>query len=171
MHSAAWGGGELRDSPSRKSSAQFAAPILSGSGCGVRPGHQRCPAASPATLRVARARPLPLRYEVRPRCAPLAPLKRRPRRGRRFSESRYSLSAYSSSPPAVSSNELRRVAVRRARWRRTARFKEPQELGQQRGPKHSPILRPVSASLRLRCRSAAFSRALRDSSIFGAPPK
>ncbi len=119
LHSAAWGGGELRDSPSRKSSAQFAAPILSGSGCGVRPGHRRCPAASPATLRVARARPLC--YEVRPQRAPLAPLKRRPRRGRRFSESRYSLSAYSSSPPAVSSNELRRVAVRRAGWRRTAR--------------------------------------------------
>ena len=31
----------------------------------------------------------------------------------------------------------------------------------------APILRPVSASLRLRYRSAAFSRALRDSSIFG----
>ncbi len=34
-------------------------------------------------------------------------------------------------------------------------------------PTHHPILRPVSTSLRLRCRSAAFSRALRDSSIFG----
>ena len=34
-------------------------------------------------------------------------------------------------------------------------------------PKHCPVL----TSLRLRCRSAAFSRALRDSSIFGAPPK
>ena len=64
-------------------------PILLSSGCGVRPGHQRCPAASPATLWVARAQPLC--YELRPRRAPHAPLKRRPRRGRRFCESRYSL--------------------------------------------------------------------------------
>ncbi len=58
-------------------------PILSGSGCGVRPGHRRCPAAGPAVLRTAKARPLPLRYEVRPRRAPLAPLWRRCARGRR----------------------------------------------------------------------------------------
>ncbi len=61
-------------------------PILV-SGCGIRPGHQRCPAASPAVLRTAKARP------IRPRRAPHVPLMRRPRRGRRFpSESRYSLS-------------------------------------------------------------------------------
>ncbi|WP_304471414.1 hypothetical protein, partial [uncultured Rikenella sp.] len=34
-------------------------------------------------------------------------------------------------------------------------------------PKLAPVLYPVCASLRLRYRSAAFSRALRDSSIFG----
>ena len=44
-------------------------------------------------------------------------------------------------------------------------------LSLKRGKKHSPTLRPVSASLRLRCRSAAFSRALRDSFYFGSPPK
>ena len=38
-------------------------------------------------------------------------------------------------------------------------------------PTHSPVLRPVCASLRLRFRSAAFSRALRDSFCFGSPPK
>ena len=43
-------------------------------------------------------------------------------------------------------------AALRLPGRRTARLKEPQKLG----PKHCP----VSASLRLRCRSAAFSRAL-----------
>ena len=32
-------------------------PILSGSGCGVRPGHRRCPAAGPAVLRTAKAQP------------------------------------------------------------------------------------------------------------------
>ncbi len=67
---------------------------------------------------------------IRPRRAPLAPLKRRPRRGRRFlSEPRYSLSTYSSSPPAESSNELRQVTAHRVGWRRTARLKEPQKLG------------------------------------------
>ncbi len=44
-------------------------------------------------------------------------------------------------------------------------------LKNKHSPKLAPVLRPVSASLRLRCRSAAFSRALRDSSIFGSPPK
>ncbi len=95
-------------------------------------------------------------------------------------------------------NELRRVAVRRVGWRRTARLYEPQKLSQQfnpkqspphspmlglarrenrnrfsrpknsHSPKHSPILRPVCASLRLRFRSAAFFARLRDSSIFGS---
>ncbi len=80
--------------------------------------------------------------------------------------------------------ELARVAVRRVGWRRTARLYEPQKLSQQFNPKQSPphspmlglarrenrirfsrpknkhspklvpVLRPVSASLRLRCRSA-----------------
>ena len=140
-----------------------------------------------------------------------------PIRGRRFlSEPRYSLSTYSSSPPAESSNELRQVTAHRVGWRRTARLKEPQKLGPfgfglssnsvgcglrrparaskmprrkpggsasrkssanssaQRGAKTdcgfparragtaqklAPVLRLVSASLRLRFRSAAFSRA------------
>ena len=41
LQPAAWGGGGLRGSVSRKSSAHLASdfrPILSGSGCGVRPG-------------------------------------------------------------------------------------------------------------------------------------
>ncbi len=82
------------------------------------------------------------------------------------------------SPPAESSNERRRVAVRRVGWRRTARLCESQKLGS----KH----RPVSASLRLRFRSAAFCRRppkegflrrdkffarLHDSFYFGSPPK
>ncbi len=60
-------------------------------------------------------------------------------------------------------NEPCRVAVRHSGWRRTARLKEPQE--------HSPKHCPVSAPLRLRFRSAVFSRALRDSFYFGSPPK
>ena len=51
-----------------------------------------------------------------------------------------------------------------ARCENRSRFSRPKNS---RSPKLAPILRPVSASLRLRCRSAAFSRALRDSSIFG----
>ncbi len=54
-------------------------------------------------------------------------LKRRCARGRRFCESRYSLLTYSSSPPAESSNELRRVAALRLPGRRTARLCESQE--------------------------------------------
>ncbi len=47
--------------------------------------------------------------EVRPRRAPHAPLMRRPRRGRRsLAESRYSLSAYSSSLPAGAQPSLRK---------------------------------------------------------------
>ena len=111
--------------------------ILSGSGCGVRPGHQRCPAASPATLRVAKTRPF---CKIRPRRALL----------KQFAAS-------------GECNEPCRVAVRRSGWRRTARLKEPQE--------HSPKHCPVSAPLRLRFRSAVFSRALRDSFYFGSPPK
>ena len=44
-----------------------------------------------------------------------------------------------------------------ARRENRKRFSRPKNS---RGPKHSPILRPVSASLRLRFRSAVFSRAL-----------
>ena len=71
-------------------------------------------AANYAALRVAKATPFTASgYRVRPRRAPLAPLMRRSRRGRRFSESRYSLSAYSSSPPAgsaTSPDELQSAA-------------------------------------------------------------
>ncbi len=55
-------------------------------------------------------------------------------------------------------NELQRVAALPLPGRRTARPKGSQKHGQQLSPTHSPVLRPVSASLRLRCRSAAFSR-------------
>ncbi len=58
-------------------------------------------------------------------------------------------------------NELRRVAVRRVGWRRTARLCESQKLGS----KH----RPVSASLRLRLRSAAFPSPAGISSRFCSP--
>ncbi len=60
LQSAARGGGELRGSKSRRSAAHLVSdfrPILSGAGCGVRPGHRRCPAASPAALRAAKAWP------------------------------------------------------------------------------------------------------------------
>ncbi len=106
-----------------------------------------------AVLRTARAQPIhrPV-CRVRPRRAPHAPLKRRPRRGRRFCESRYSLSTYNSSPPAESSNELRRVAARRVGWRRTARPKGSQEQcpkpGQQLSPIHCPNLSPMLSPAR-----------------------
>ncbi len=125
-------------------------------------------------FRVARARPIHRPFwEVHPRRASPAPLMRRYARGRRFLWNR----AIRSRPIAVH------------RWRRTARLCEPQKLGQRRGPaqrenrsrfsrpknkqspKPSPVLRPVSASLRLRFRSAAFPRALRDSFSFGLSPK
>ena len=54
--------------------------------------------------------------------------------------------------------------ARRGTARKPITVFEPKE---QHSPKQNPVLRPVSASLRLRYRSAAFSRALRDSSIFG----
>ena len=43
-------------------------------------------------------------------------------------------------------NELRRVAVRRVGWRRTARLKEPQKPDQKQSPKHRPDcrVRPVA---------------------------
>ncbi len=81
-------------------------------------------------------------------------------------------------------NEPRRVAVRRVGWRRTARLKEPLKHGQQLGParrenrnrfsrpknkqspKHSPVLRLVSAPLRLRCRSAGAARHLKDGPVY-----
>ena len=43
--------------------------ILSGSGCGVRPGHQRCPAAGPAVRRTAKARST-ARPKSKPRARP-----------------------------------------------------------------------------------------------------
>ncbi len=63
-------------------------------------------------------------------------------------------------------NELWRVAALRLPGRRTARPCGSQEHGLCFRPKH----RPVSASLRLRCRSAAF-RAPGDSFCFGSSPK
>ena len=55
-----------------------------------------------------------------------------------------------------------------ARRENRLRFSRPKN---RHNPKHSPVLRPVPASLRLRFRSAAFSPALRDSFYFGSPPK
>ena len=40
-------------------------------------------------------------------------------------------------------NELRRVAIRRVGWRRTARLKEPQKLGPKQAPTHHPNLSPM----------------------------
>ena len=62
---------ESRYSFSHQSFPQ-SAPILWGSGCGVRPGHRRCPAASPAALRAAEAQPIqpPQFCEVRSRPQP-----------------------------------------------------------------------------------------------------
>ncbi|WP_297830350.1 hypothetical protein, partial [uncultured Rikenella sp.] len=79
--------------------------------------------------------------------------------------------AYSNSPPAVSatsSDELQSAAWGGGELRDP---KGSQKHDQQFSPKLDPILGPVSASLRLRFRSAAFSRALRDSSIIRLPPK
>ena len=44
-------------------------PILLSSGCGVRPGHRRCPAASPAILRAAEAQPK-AKPKARPKVQP-----------------------------------------------------------------------------------------------------
>ena len=86
--------------------------------------------------------------------------------------------------PKVQSNSvgfgLRAPGVGRRPSAQARRFYEPQKHSQQlglarrenrfrfsrpknsRSPKHSPVLRPVSASLRLRCRSAAFAVARWD---------
>ena len=115
---------------------------------------------------------------------------RRCARGRRFlSESRYSLSVQadeacgahsnvSCGPPRseASARATLRVAKAQpnprpkalpnanpilgpARHENRLRFSRPKNS---RSPKHSPVLRPVSASLRLRCRSAAFAVARWD---------
>ncbi len=71
-------------------------------------GGPKAQRAGPAAQRAARARPLC--YEVRPQ---RAPLKRRPRRGRRFCESRYSLSVLTvrrQRRAATSSDELQPAA-------------------------------------------------------------
>ena len=99
LQPAAWGGGELHGSKSRNCTTSFVAPILSGSSCGVRPGHRRCPAASPAARRTAKATPFSDGFGL----SPTPPSgKAAGRTGRRFCESRYSLSyqipAQSSSP-------------------------------------------------------------------------
>ncbi len=62
---------------------------------------------------------------------------RRSRRERRFCESRY-LSWLKQFAASGECNELRRVAVRRLGWRRTARLCEPQKLGQQHKPNSPP---------------------------------
>ena len=152
--------------------------------------------------------------EIRPRCAfPRAGAfghsdwaASTPIRGRRsLAESRYSLSAYSSSPLAANCATqrvaqelslthrpnsvgfgLRALGVGQRPSAQARRLCEPQKHDQQLSPTHSPllgparrenrirfsrlknkhspklapVLRPVSVSLRLRCRSATFSRAL-----------
>ena len=91
LQSAAWDGGELRGSKSRKSSAH-SPPNSVGFGLSTTEVGRMAQRTGLATLEVARA--TPLCYEIRPRRASPAPLKRRCARGRRFlSESRYSLSA------------------------------------------------------------------------------
>ena len=70
LQPAAGGGGELRGSKSRKSTVH-SPPCLSVSGCGVRPGHRRCPAAGPAVLRTAKARPhTPPEEQAQPKARP-----------------------------------------------------------------------------------------------------
>ncbi len=123
LQPAARGGDELHGSKSRKSTAnnsaqtttqnsalfavQHSPPILTDSAC--RPSLRSRYAAwanRPAPLRVAEA-PHPFTApfsEVRPRRASPAPLMRRCARERRFYESRYSLSAYSSPPRGVAAN-------------------------------------------------------------------
>ncbi len=67
---------------------------------------------------------------IRPRAHPPAPaygVRCTPRTAILFGIALLALSL-SSSPPAESSNELRRVAARRAGWRRTARLCEPQKF-------------------------------------------
>ncbi len=150
-------------------------------------------AADCAALRAARA-PHPFTAPIlrssssaRP---PHAPLMRRPRRGRRFKEPRYSLS-----PPSPGQEFCPKPSPMRGPTRRENRFRFSR-------PKNK--CRPGYASLRLRCRSAAFYRRplgfhldfahrktseiplyaggrrffalfyfarLRDSFYFGSPPK
>ncbi len=81
---------------------------------------------------------------VRPRRAPLAPLMRRSRRGRRFKEPRYSLS-----PPSPGQEFCPKPSPMRGPTRRENRFRFSR-------PKNK--CRPGYASLRLRLRSAAFYR-------------
>ncbi len=67
---------------------------------------------------------------IRPRAHPPAPaygVRCTPRTAILFGIALLALSL-SSSPPAESSNELRRVAARRVGWRRTARLCEPQKF-------------------------------------------
>ena len=180
LQPAAWGGGELRGSKSRKSSAHFWA--------------RQHPIHRPRFARFVLGAPPP--HHLKRRCA----------RGRRFLlESRYSLSAYSSSPLAANCATqrvaqelslthrpnsvgfgLRALGVGQRPSAQARRLCEPQKHDQQLSPTHSPllgparrenrirfsrlknkhspklapVLRPVSASLRLRFRSATFSRAL-----------
>ena len=78
----------------------------------------------------------------------------------------------SSSPPAVnatSPDELQSAAGGGGELRDSSNRKSTAPIQApylaQRGPKLAPFLRPVCASLRLRCRSAAFSRACAVHSI------
>ncbi len=127
LQSAAWGGGELRGSKSRKSSANNSArfavqnspPILSGSTCRPSPPERQSRWATGPTVR------------------------------------RTALLALSSSGRSLRGPKRAwRVAGLRGRRLRPARLCESQE----HSPKLPPVLRPVSASLRLRWRSAAFCR-------------
>ena len=84
----------------------------------------------------------------------------------------YSLSAPNTVPSpaqnkAQSTAQISSPMLGPARRENRNRFSRPKN---RHGPKLAPILRPVSASLRLRYRSAAFSRACAIS-IFGSPPK
>ena len=136
LQSAAWGGGELRGSKSRrsptKSKAQSTALTV---GFGLSPTPPSGFAAGRQARRFYEPQKqhflyYPIRW-VRPRRAPHAPLMRRSRRGRRFSESRYSLFV-KAGRSLRGPKQAWRVAGLRGRRLRPARLCAPQE--------HSPFI-------------------------------
>ena len=168
----------------RKNSGTSTAPILSGSGCALRGWAER-----PSTQARRFGEPQKLSSFI---LGALFVLSLSPPRGvaancaaQRVARARQRFSPNHDqrfSPIlSVSGCALRGWAERPSAQAR--RFYEPQKHGQQLGParrenrsrfsrlknkhspKHSPVLRPVSASLRLRYRSAAFSRACAIHSI------